>query len=388
MLEFLRMITLISLFIFLGFYSIYFLICLYYIKKVEINKIEFSNTKYLPGVSIIIPTYNEFNVVSSKMKNLQNLNYPKDKLEIIFVDGGSDDGTADQIDRLAKNTDLSIELVRQGSRNGFNNAIIEGFSKTKEEIVIVTGAETEYDSDALNFLMRHFSNPKVGAVTGKQRIKNVKDSLSPKLEVSYRGLYDFVREAESKIDSPFDLKGEISAARRSIWESLVKNSEISNKGAIDICLSYQAIKDGLKIIYEPEAYYYELAPRSLRELFKQRIRRAAVLIQGMLIFKDMIFRKKYGAFSMLIMPAHFLMLIILPFFFLTALIGYISLLLYAPSKFLYILMMCVGILMISLSKSLQAFIQAQIALVVTSIKFLTGIETQKFERLLSARSKL
>lgn len=390
MINIIKNITILNTFIFIGFYIVYFLICLSF-TIIKNNKKRGSynlNIKNYSNISIIIPTYNESNVIANKIKNLQNMNYPKNKLEIIFVDGGSTDNTADKLNMLAKNNNLSIKLIRQKSRKGFNNAVIEGFYQSSGEIIIVTGAETEFDRDTLTLFTRHFADPKVGVVTGVQKVKNFKDNLSPKLEVAYRNLYDFIREAESKIDSPFDIKGEISACRRDIWKKLVENTYLKNKGAIDICLSFQARKDEYKTIFDPEIFYYELAPRSLKELFKQRIRRAAVLIQDMLVYKDMILRKKYGAFGMIIMPAHFLMLIILPFFFIIALVGALFVVIYEPSNFFFVLMVSIGLLVTFISKSLQAFVQAQVVLFVTSLKLLSGIETQKFERLLSARPEL
>jgi len=341
--------------------------------------------KNLPKVSIIIPVYNETQVIRKKMENLQAVHYPRSKFEVVFVDGGSTDGTAELIENLAANGGLSIEVVRQGRRKGFNSAIIEGFAKTKGEIICITGAETEYDPEALNLMIRHFKDPKIGAVTGKQRIKNVGQGLAPKLEAAYRSLYDMVREAESYIDSPFDIKGEICAARRSICGHLVKKPELSDRGCIDACFSFQAKMDGYKTVYEPNAVYYELSPSSIQDSFKQQIRRAVTLIQNMMAFKSMIFRRKFGAFGMLIMPAHFLMLTILPLVFLASIIGMLAIIALNPSNYLVLAVIGVGLLATFLSSRLQAFLRAQLVLSVASLGLLINIETQRLERLPTTR---
>jgi len=381
-------ITLTSLSIFIGFYVFYFLICLIYIKrsnKYIPDKCLGLNDTDLPTVSLIIPVYNEIKVIPKKFENLKNLLYPIKKLEIIFVDGGSTDGSANQIESLSKQTDLSIILIRQGSRKGFNNAVIEGFYKTTGEIIFIPGAETEYDPKALILCVKHFLDPNVGVVTGRQIIKNVHDNFTTKLESSYRSLYNFLREAESNLDSPFLLQGEISSARRNIVQRLVENPEFLQKGNIDSCFTFQARMDKLKTIYEPQAVYYDLSPSSFRDSWKQQMRRASTLIQNMLIFKKMILNKNFGLFGLFIMPSNFLMLIILPFIFLFIVLGILTLVFLYPSNYIFFSLIITGLILITISKSIQAFIKAQLVLIMANIKLIIGVETQKFERLESTR---
>lgn len=239
----------------IGFYLFYLALCIGYTRARRRKISAYSITMDSPKVSIIIPTYNEVLVIPRKIKNLQTLHYPKDKFEVVFVDGGSTDGTADLIEKLANDSGLSVKIVRQGARKGFNNAVIEGFANTTGEIICMTGAETEYDPEALRVMVDKLSDPKIGAVTGKQKIKNAEEGYSPKLEVAYRRLYDFLRAAESSIDSPFDIKGEVSAVRRDLIAKLVKKPGLSQKGCIDCCISFQARMDGYRTVYAPEATY-------------------------------------------------------------------------------------------------------------------------------------
>lgn len=373
-----------ALTVFVGFYFFYYTICWWYIRANKFKKKTDLKNSY-PTVSIIIPLYNEVKVLSRKIENLKELNYPKEKLEIVFVDGGSTDGSSGLLEKLTEQSELPIKNVFQESRKGFNNAVIDGFAETTGKIICITGAETEYDPEALNIMMQHFSDSRIGAVTGKQKIKNVDDGYSPKLEVAYRDLYDFVREGEGYIDSPFDLKGEISAARREIVKALVENPNLIQRGCIDACFSFQGRMAGYKTVYEPRAVYYELSPKLMRDSFKQQIRRAATLIENMLAFKNMIFNRKYGAFGMFIMPAHFLMLVVLPYLFILASIGMVALAAFYPTNFLFLSIVIVGLLGLLLSRRVKAFAKAQMALVLANLRLLKGVETQKFEKLESAR---
>jgi len=332
---------------------------------------------------MLVPVYNEARVISRKLDNLEAIDYPDGKLEALFVDGGSTDGTPDLIETDSGHRDFRLKVIRQGARKGFNSAIIEGFPEAKGEVICIPGAETEYDPQALNLMMRHFDDPKVGAVVGRQRISNLGEGMSPQLEASYRDIYTFLIEAESLIDSPFDIKGEICATRRNILARLIANPEFLRRGTIDTCVSFQGRIDGYRTAYEPQAVYYELSPRSVRESFKQGIRRGATLIQNMMIFKSMILNRRYGAFGMLVMPAHFCLLVILPFAFLAGVVGMIGMVI--GGSMWALLLICGGLLATILSRRLQALVKTQLVLLAANLRLLTGIETQKFERLESVR---
>jgi len=388
LLQILTSIVVASLAIFVGFYLFFFAICIRYVKNKpkNIGASASSAIKEFPTVSMIVPVYNEASVIQRKFENLQALHYPKNKLEVIFVDGGSVDGTAEMIESFATTSDLSIKVVRQGCRKGYDIAIVEGFAESTGEIICFTGAEVEYEPEALLLMIQYFADPKVGAVSGKQSIKNLQEGLSPKLEGAYRNLYDFLREAESYIDSPFNIQGEICVARRNICAHLVEKQELFHRGCIDSCLSFQGKMDGYKTVYEPNAVFYEFAPSSIRESFNQQIRRAATLIQSMMAFKGMILRRKFDAFGMLIMPAHFLMLVVLPFLFLLGSIGALAIIAFNPLQYpILTAAIVITVLATLFSKQIQAFVRTQIVLVITILGMLTGIETQKFKRLHSTR---
>ena len=277
--------------------------------------------------------------------------------------------------------------MQQGRRKGFNSAIIDGFAKTNGEIICFTGAETEYDPEALNLMIRHFEDPKIGAVTGKQLIKNMKDGYSPKLETAYRSLYDMIREAESVIDSPFDIKGEITAVRRSIGKNLVEKAELKDKGCIDGCISFQAKMDGFRTVFEPNAVYYELSPKSIRDSSKQQIRRASTLIQNMMAFKELILRRKFGAFGLFIMPAHFMMLTVLPFVLFCSIVGLLIVFFLNPLNYFFLFFLLLAIIGMLFSSMIQAFFRAQLFLVIGMLRLIFGTDTQKLERLSTSRPK-
>ena len=100
----------------------------------------------------------------------------------------------------------------------------------------------------------------------------------------------------------------------------------------------------------------------------------------------MIFNPKHGLFGLLILPAHFLMLVILPIIFLAGSFLFLILNIINFPHYLYLIILISGISLIFLSKTLQSFIKLQLILAVAIIKLSLGVETQKFERIESTRN--
>jgi poly-beta-1,6-N-acetyl-D-glucosamine synthase len=323
--------------------------------------------------------------MARKVQNFLQMKYPQDRLEVVFVDGGSQDGTVNELEKSLVNVSYASRIIEQGSRKGFNSAVVEGFQHTTGDIIFITGAETEYEPNAVKLIVDHFADPNVGAVNGTMRINNLSDGLSTKIEASYRNYYDFLREAESKMDSLFDIKGEIAAARRNICQHLVNKSALLKKGCIDACVSFQSKEENLITVYEPRAVYYEPAPKTMHDSFKQQIRRGATLIENLLSFRNLMFKRRYGKFGMIIMPAHFMMLIVLPFLFAASLFGVLLITIFNPINYLLVGLIIVSLIIFAASRGIQAFVKVQVVLIYTVMKMLLGIDTQKFERLKSVR---
>ena len=313
-------ISLIALTAVTGFYLSYFLILKSCRKRVELTRKE-NNPKTwkmasetpsdVPFVSIIVPVYNEEKIISQKIDNLKLITYPG-KMEVIFVDGHSKDNTCAVIEKRLQGLKTPMRIIAQKERDGYTGAVIEGIRNSQGEIIIATDAASYYLPDAVQCLVRHFINPTVGAVTGQEIVLGDSKTVGPKLEKTYRSFYDFMRQAETEIDSTPDSKGELLAVRKNICLELIPKLSLSPNASFDSCIPYQAKLMGYRTVYDEYAKYYEIVPASASDRFTQQARRATILIGALLLFKNMVFRKRFNKFGYLILPMHFLMDCVMP----------------------------------------------------------------------------
>ena len=253
---------------------------------------------YQPFVSIIVPTYNEEKVIEKRIKNLYELDYPKDKYEIIVVDSSSDK-TAEIVERIieANKTSLpSLKLIREEERKGKASAINLGKKYAKGDIILVTDANSIFDKNVLKEMMPHFKDPKVGAVGGRYVVLNPDYPLTASTQF-YWDIEYIMRMGEAALDSACLFHGEINAWRKEIVEA--DPAMISE----DLDMAIQIRKKGYKIVYEPNAVVYEPAPITVEDLIRQRKRTSIGTILCMFKhWKYFLFPR--DLYSLLIFPSH------------------------------------------------------------------------------------
>ena len=338
-------------------FGIYGLILVHYIRNKESNRNSGVNDEWDPMVSVVTPSHNEASIISKKIENLLATNYPKDKLEIIFVDD-SNDSTPDIIREYAAKYS-NIRLISFGERMGYSPSMRAGVKASTGEIVILSDAGSFHDADTIGNLVRHFSDPEIGAVTGKDVILNVNEAVGSS-EALYMKLLDFVRTAETSMDSTFYFKGEASAARK----SLITDFE-GCSATFDTATALFIRQKGFKTIFDPEAKFYEYAPKTRDERIKQKTIRAANWIKILFQFKGMAFRTRYGKFGLLTVPANFGMLVLTPLAILAGLISLIALTIFNPifSLFIWVFLGLASLISFVISRNLlSTFIDLEVSL--------------------------
>jgi cellulose synthase/poly-beta-1,6-N-acetylglucosamine synthase-like glycosyltransferase len=339
-------------------FGTYGLILFYYRHNRRLNGDSYNADTFEPMVSVVTPTHNESSIMHKKIENLLATKYPKDKLEIIFVDD-SNDSTPDIIrDYIEKNP--NIRLISFGERMGYSPSMLAGVKASIGEIIVLSDAGSFHDADTIGNLVRHFRDPKVGAVTGKDVILNDNEVVGSS-EVLYMKFLDFVRKAETNMDSTFYFKGEASAARK----SLISDFE-GCSATFDTATALFIRQKGYKTIFDSDAKFYEYAPETRDERIKQKTIRAANWIKILFQFKGMAFRNRYGKFGLLTMPANFGMLLVTPIAILAGLISLVVLTLFDPffSLFIWVPLGVAALLAFGISRNLlSTFVDLEVSLI-------------------------
>ena len=341
-------------------FGLYGAILVYYKRKkpqASLNT-QYADAKFEPYVSVITPTHNEASVISKKIENLLSSNYPAERTELIFVDD-SDDSTPDIIQQYADKFS-SVRLLRFNERMGYSPCMFEGVKFSRGDIIVLSDAGSFHDENTVSNLVKHFQNPEIGAVTSQDVILNVDEKVG-KSEGLYQKIYNFVRTAETNMDSTFYFKGEASAVRKELI------SDLENCGAtFDTAAALFVRQKGYKTIFDPEVKFYEYAPEARDERIQQKTIRAANWIKILLRFRKMIFNPKYGKFGLFTLPANLAMLIIIPSVILAGFIFLIALTFIEPF-FSLVIWGAIGLtalLSLALSKHLlPTFLDFEVSLV-------------------------
>jgi biofilm PGA synthesis N-glycosyltransferase PgaC len=272
-----------------------------------------------PFVSIIVPAYNEEKVIGKRIDNLQMLDYPKDRYEVIVVESGSTDNTYQIVqDIIDKNEEprLSLKLVREEHRKGKASAINLGRELALGDIILVTDANALFEESVLKEIAPHFENPRIGGVGGRYLVANVENGLASSAAV-YWELEYIMRTGESALGSACLFHGEINSWRKGLIDA------DTNMLSEDLDMAIRITRQGYKLEYEPKAMVYEPAAITSKEQIIQRKRTSIGTIQC--IFKHWsYFLFPRNSYSLFIFPSHKILPMLSPFILLAILGLYIA----------------------------------------------------------------
>lgn len=261
-----------------------------------------------PSVSVIIPTYNESQVIESKLSNIIHGDYPSDKLELIVVDSASIDGTAQLARQFLSKNRLKGLVVSELKRTGKSSALNLGLTRATNELICISDAECRWRTDALRNAVKYFSDPAIGAVSGVHHIQSRTGAIAADVEGSYRSVYRMLRIAESKLDSTPVGEGEIQLFRRS--EMTFFDPTV---GGDDTCAALCMIEKGFRAISAGDVVFFDPAPPAWRARFRQKIRRGQHVLQAFFKHKGLL--RSSRAFFRIIFPMEFFLYAINPLVF-------------------------------------------------------------------------
>jgi cellulose synthase/poly-beta-1,6-N-acetylglucosamine synthase-like glycosyltransferase len=231
---------------------------------------------YNPNVSIIVPTYNESDVVAFKLQNLSLLEHPKDLTQIVVIDGKSDDDTAEIVHAFAKShPEMNVEVIIEGERKGKSAALNTALRHCNGDIVIVSDADCFWPSDILQKALPFFADPDVGAVSGPKALLNSESSRVAKGEGRYLDSMNLIKLGESKTGSTLLFEGGFSAYKKEVLDSF----DPYHTGSDDCGTVISVIEKKSRAILVPEARFYTTFPNQWAEKLGMKTRRANQLVR-------------------------------------------------------------------------------------------------------------
>lgn len=241
-----------------------------------------------PAVTLLIAAYNEIDQVILKMKNCRELVYPKEKLNIVWVTDGSDDGTAEALRAYA-----DVRVLHQAERNGKIAAVNRAMPFITTPLVIFSDANTMLNPMAVVNLVRHFQDARVGCVSGEKRILELRhDHAAGAGEGLYWRYESRLKKWDAELYSAVGAAGELFAVRTALYPAVAKDTVLD-----DFVISLKIAMQGYRIAYEPDAYAVEVSSADMGQELKRKIRISAGGIQAVIRLRALLQPWKYGLFS-------------------------------------------------------------------------------------------
>lgn len=254
----------------------------------KLGKPVIPNPGYEPDVTLFIAAYNEKDYVAGKMLNSMALDYPADKLHIVWVTDGSDDTTPDLLKQYS-----NVTVHHLPERNGKISAMNRGMKFVTTPIVIFSDANTLLGSESIRRIVRLFGNPTVGCVSGEKRIINKEsDVASGAGEGLYWKYESALKKWDAELYSVVGAAGELFAIRTELYRDVEKDTLLD-----DFIISLRVAQDGYTIQYDPEAYAVENASANVKEELKRKVRISAGGIQSVVRLRSLLNIFKYGTLS-------------------------------------------------------------------------------------------
>ena len=254
-------------------------------------------------MTILIAAYNEEAVIGGKIENTLALRYPAEKRQIIVVSDGSTDRT-DEIVRGCAAAGVILHRVTQ--RGGKVPALRSAERLVTGEVVLFSDADSTYDPQVLQKLVRHFSDPQVGAVSGHETRIASASTGKGKGEGLYARLDNAVKRLEGQVGSQVMVNGGFFAIRRDLLPFIPDH--LTHDGIVPPALYLQ----GYRTAYEPEATSIEVYALDSAADFRRRIRTVLQAAQSYLYVPAALNPFRTGFYAIQIWSHRFLRWLVLP----------------------------------------------------------------------------
>ena len=225
----------------------------------------------LPEVTLMVCAYNEEDIISEKMSNIHSLDYPADRLHLVWVTYGSTDNTNSILSAYP-----DVKIVFSPERRGKSAALKHGIKEVSTEIVMMTDANTMLNPGAVREIVRLMQTPKVGCVSGEKKVMAKSDSdKAAQGEGLYWKYESTLKRLDSELYSAMGAAGELCVIRRQLMTDIPDDTLLD-----DFVISMEIVRMGYKIAYTSKAFAMEYGSADLHEESKRKRRIAAGGLQS------------------------------------------------------------------------------------------------------------
>jgi cellulose synthase/poly-beta-1,6-N-acetylglucosamine synthase-like glycosyltransferase len=284
---FLEILFWVTIFLLIHTYLLFPLI-LYILAKSKEVPGGLDSSHLLPKVSVVISVFNEASTVLEKIKNMKHIQYPDAFIEFLFGSDGSTDST---IDLLRQLKDPRLKVMPFSERRGKAKVLNDLLEVASGEIIVFTDANTEFESQTVKMLVRHFQDPAIGAVSG-HLILHSQEGQNITGEHSYWAFENKIKALESATGSLLGATGGVYAIRKSLFTPLPSEISIAD----DFLIPMNILKQGYRCVFEPNAIAYEELESSVLGEFRRKARIGAQNF-NVLPYIVSLLHPKYGLIS-------------------------------------------------------------------------------------------
>ncbi len=251
----------------------------------------------LPMVSLVVPAYNEGMVIEAAICSLLELDYPN--YEILVIDDGSSDDTYEKALGVANGSRrVSVRVITK-KNGGKAEALNTGMSQARGEFVLNMDGDSKLSRNVIRACVRHFDDPRVGAVAGNVKVINRENIWSNIQALEYVEGLAMARKAQSFMRSVNIIPGPLGMFRKSVLQEVQGYDH--DTFAEDCDLTLKLLVRGWHIAYEPLAVAWVETPSRLLDLLKQRYRWTRGILQAIAKHKSSLWQPRKAGINCFIL---------------------------------------------------------------------------------------
>ncbi len=253
--------------------------------KSKKGDMETGGELFEPPVSVIIAAYNEEDYIEKKAENTLGLDYPASKKEIIFVTDGSTDSTPDLLQKVD-----GVKVMHKPGRSGKIAAMERAAEQASNPILIFTDANAMLNKEAIRNIVKHYADPRVGAVAGEKSIMMLdEEDASGAGEGIYWKYESYLKKKDFETYSVVGAAGELFSVRKELYEPVEPDTLLD-----DFIMTLRVAEKGFRVAYAPDAVASERPSASSLDEMTRKVRIAAGGIQSIVRLKSLLNPFKHG----------------------------------------------------------------------------------------------